>query len=766
MPETSLLERLRPLSPAGWLRFLVPLLVLSVSPSSSQTPQPPRISDQGSLRESIVVRESTLYVRVLGPRGPVRGIERDRFHVLLDGRELDVVAFDELSSEPERRPRRRSSSPAEAAGDPEPEPPAGRSVLVVVDVMWTPREYVRSALGAVRGTLDELGEGDRVAISVLGIEASLIQPFTTDRELLGAALELVEASVDTDAARTRSAFERFAGLSRQHGAGPAAARAMGLRGALALDSEIGRSLSTLPDPTFERALFRYEVEDDLGDFAVAELAAENAVAQAAVESTESFSNLVRLLGDVPGPRYALLLSRGMPNWTQVIEDGIGSGDPRIGRSGAGSALLANYQSLAYVLEGHGFVVQAVDVTGVGGRSTAFSMVDTAPRPELNSAQLSAIPELALRGGLAGDGSDSLFFLAEATGGELYDNYNRLETAVRRAYDNSSHHYRLVVSLPSDPAFFEKRRRQTLQVRVDDLGARVRVTSSLAAEWALPGFLRHDDPVDVVRAELLGERTAGALRPQDARLAAFRQALGGSGSSRLQRAIVLLDVDTRALLPAVLDGRGALTLHVIALPLEPEPGARDEFLDLASGAISWTAGEDARERLLFAADVIVPCEGALIRARLAGADQERSWVFERELAPACAEPPGWMVPLRDEAVFFGLEEDLDVADAERNPLGLGAGADVPVLRAVARAGERLGMLVRSEPSSAGAPSRSGIEFRDLSTGDTRVLPFEVVPQEPDRGTQMVAVILDLVPGRYEATLANAPNGASSIVTVLP
>jgi len=756
MPEKDPVERLPPLSPAGWLLFLVPLLLLTTSPSGSQTPQPPRVSDQGSIRESIVVRESTLYVRVLGPRGPVRGIESERFHVMLDGRELTVVAFDELSSEPERRPRRRSSSPAQTAREPEPEPVGGRSILVVVDVMWTPREYLGDAFAAVRRTLDDLGEGDRVAIAVLGLGASLIQPFTNDRELLGAALELVEASVDADAARTRSAFEKFAAL-QERGGGPAAAKGMGLRGALALDSEIGRQLSTLPDPTFERPAFRFEQDDGLDQFAITRVFEDSAAAGTAIESTESFSSLVRLLGDIPGPRYALLLSRGMPKWTEIILN------PTVG---AGPSLLGSYQRLAYVLEGHGFVVQAVDVTGVGGRSTAFSMVDTAPRPELTSEQLSAIPELALRGGLAGDGSDSLFFLAHETGGELYDNYNRLETALRKAYDNSSHHYRLVASLPSDPAFFEKRRRQTLQVRVDDLGARVRVTSSLAAEWALPDFLRHDDPVDVVRAELLGERTAGALRPQDARLAAFRQALAGSGSSRLQRAIVLLDVTTRAIAPAVLGGRSELTAHVIALPLEPEPGARTAFHDLAVGALSWMAGQEERERLLFAADLIVPCEGARIRARLADADQERSWVFERELAPACDAPSGWIVPLRDEAVFFGLEEDLDVADAERNPLGLGAGADVPVLRAVARAGERLRMLVHSDPSSAGAPSRSGIEFRDLSTGDTRVLPFELVPQDPARGTQVVAVILDLLPGRYEATLANAPNGASSIVTVSP
>jgi VWFA-related protein len=706
----------------------------------------------------------------------VRDIERDRFHVLLDGRELHVVAFEELSVEPKKRERRRAAPGSDAAsreGAAPLEQDAGRSILVVVDTLWTPRQYALDSVRAVRDTLDALGAADQAAICALGVEAKLVQPFTSDRELLASALDLLEASFEADAQKSRETWERFVALRRDDREG--SSRWLGLRGALALDSEIGRSLSTLPDPTF-RAIepggpgasgrFRDETEGDSADFASREQEQVGAVAQAAASSTEALSNLVRLLSDVPGPRYALLLSRGMPNFTTVLEDGIGSGDPRISRSGAGSSLLGHYQALAYVLEGHGFVVQAFDVTGVGSRAlaTGFSTVDVAPRPELDPKQLGAIPDLALRGGLTGDGSDSLFFLAHETGGELYDNYNRLETALRTAYESTSHFYRVVVSLPADPSFFEKRRRQTLQVRIDELPARVRVTSSMAADWSLPGFLRRDEKLDTVRADLLGEGTASPLRPGEARLVVMRQRV--EGAPRLQRAIVLLDVSTGALAPHLAGEDAELTAHAIALPLQSAPGATGEFLDLAAGSVSWSVTDDARERLLFVADLLVPCEGARIRVRLADATQEHSWVLEHALDPACDEAPAWFVPLRDESVIFGLEEDLDVDDTERNPLGVGSAVMAPAPRATTRAGERLELLFRPQGESLEEAEGGRVEFRNVATGNTRVLPFEILSPAPGRGTFLAALTLDLEPGVYEATLAGGTSDGSAVFAVLP
>jgi VWFA-related protein len=746
------------------LALALALAAANALPASGRQ-QLPSVQDRGTFRESIVVREATLWVRLLGPRGPVRGIERERFRVTLAGDQLEVILFEEQSTEPARRARRRGGADVDPAS--EPDRVAGRSLLAVIELAFTPRSFALEATRSLRRTLDELGPEDRMAVLVLGVRASLVQPFTTDRDLLAASLELVEASLAADRERTQRAYETLGDLRRRAGAEPD--RELGLRGALALDSDIGRALSSLPDPSLRAEVtdFRFDDGGGPGIFDLNELAEASATAGAAAAANRAFSDAVRLLADVPGPRYALLLSRGMSSFTKVIEDGIVRGGPGIPRSGAGSALLGSYQSLAYVLEGHGFVVQAVDVTGVGGRSTGFSMVDVGPRPELSSEQIAAIPELALRGGLVGDGSDALFFVAQETGGELYDNYNRLDGALREAYENGSHHYRLVVRLPSDPDFFEKRRRRTLEVRVEGLGARVRVASSMAADWALPGNLRRSDPIDIVRAELLGERTASMLGPRDARLAALP--LPVEGAPRLRRALVALDIDLAALAPPMPGGRTELIAHAIALPLDPGPGEAREFIDLAVGAASWpaTTGGSARQ-LVFLADLFVPCEGALIRARIADADQERSWVFDSTLAPACdGVPAPWVAALLGESNLFVLEEDFELGDAARNPFHLPSRRVLPTLRAEARAGERLEVLVL-----AGAVrldlERIAVGLRDVRSGEVLVRVLSAVTDAGGQGTALAHLDLDVPPGRYELLLDPAVDAApaATVVTVLP
>lgn len=726
--------------------------VLWTGVASAQEPvgDPARdVREEGAIRETLTVRETTLHVRVRTPRRAVEELTQDRFRVLFGERELPILAFEELDFTDSRAKR---SDPAESA-PPDGRAPAvssGRSVLILVDQLFTPRPYLADTAQAVRKNLDRFVDGDRIALMTLGVHAQLVHHFTSDRRVIMAGLDLLEASADGDG---RGIRERVATLQQLVDADPSYATpsAIGLRGALGIATSRNVRFTALADDNLfaGRAAARFDTGEG-SVFENADASNINALAQLLQFRNESLSEALRLVSDVPAPRYSMLFSGGVGEFRQILSV---QGPNALGSThGAGSSTLGTYQSLSYVLQGFGWTVQSFDVSGVGERSQEFRMDGSGPRSQ-NSEQIAALPDLALRGGLADASNDTLFFLAEETGGDFYNQFNSIGGVLRDSIEATSHHYRLVVRLEASEQELDRRR--TLTVEIADLPRKARVTHSLAADWVMPPNLRREDAVESTRRQLLSGRSEAALPLDVAQLGVFLAPL--SDSSR--RAVVVLDANARALsrLLRPTDGEYRLRVHALAMPIDPVQGEPSMFLDLFEVDAAWpTASATPTSRLSVMGDLVVPCSGAIVRLRFADPAAAQGVVREHWVPDTCDRQIAWATPLLqgDEDLLIATEEEFEVDDAESNPFVHGGRNVTPDLRRMVQRGEALTVLASGSPDT--------LLLRRESVGGQTALDAEVT-QELEGDARLLTTRVEAQAGLYR--LGTAATSSGALVRVL-
>ncbi|MEM1246187.1 MAG: hypothetical protein AAGK22_07430 [Acidobacteriota bacterium] len=704
------------------------------------------VAREGAVSETLTVRETTLHVRVRTPNRAIEELTEDRFRVLFGERELPILAFEELSFETAKRGRSRREAEPESPATPREAP--GRSVLIVIDQLFTPRPYLNDTVSAVRKNLDRLAEGDRVALMTLDIRARLIHHFTSDRAVISAGLDLLEASFDREGRNEVDSLVRALQDLVKKDDSYQAASAIGLRAALGIANSPNVSITAGRDQSLfdNRARARF---DDGADalFSVVDINNLNSLAQTIQASTASFSDALRLVADVPGPRYSLLFSGGVQAFREIVSEE--SSSPLDPRTGAGASTLASYQALSYVLQANGWTVQAFDVSGVGERSQSFSMESSGPNVN-DSQQIAALPELALSGGLADASDDTLFFLANETGGDFYNQFNSISGALRESLQSTSHHYRIVVALEATEKELDRRR--TLRVEVADLPRRARVTHSLTADWALPPNLRRLDAVEAARSQLVSGRSEAQLPHDVAQLGVFL--IPHSETSR--RAVVVLDADMGALRRRMRPAAGEYRLKVHALAHDPEtpPGRESDFFDLFEIDAGWSAdsGEPA-SRLLVAGDLIVPCAGARIRMRFADPIVVDGILREHVVPDTCGQQLSWASAFlgEGEEFAFAVESDFSLADAQQNPFHQNGSTYFPDLRRMVERGSALTLL-------AFGP-RSELQLRRRSNPSTAVpLPIETSSRLSETA-RLETAFVDAEGGLYELTLpSQLPSGA--------
>ncbi|MEM6703087.1 MAG: VWA domain-containing protein [Acidobacteriota bacterium] len=736
------------------LRFGAALMLASacLAPAQGQEPKEEErreIAQDGGISERLTVRETTLHVRVRTPKCAVEELTRDRFRIFFGERELPIVAFEELRfSEPKVRSAASRDSVAEGSSPEEP----GRSVLIVLDRLFTQRPYLNETIRALRSNLDRFAPGDRVAVMTLDTQARLIHPFTRDRDVLRAGLDLLEAGIDADAALLRQRVVRLQELVSDDESVDANS-SIGLRAALGIGASRNVSFTTLAEPSLfdDRAqgLFQGE-ENEL--FALAGVANVSSLAQTIQAANEAFSDALRLVADVPGPRYSMLFSEGVGAFRQIlsVEEDNSIFNPR---AGASASTLGSYQALSYVLQAHGWTVQAFDVSGVGERSRNFSMANSGPRALQGSQAFSAIPDLALRGGLSDPSGDSLFFLADETGGDFYQQFNGIDGVLRESLDAIRHHYRIVVALEASDEELDRRR--TLRVEVVDLPRKARVRHSLTADWAMPPNLRRTDAVESARDQLLSGRTSAQLTLDVAQLGVFLV----PHSETTRRAVVVLDADmaalTRHLEPA--RGEARLKVHGLASGLSVEPGRGQDFLDLFEVDAGWSQDSAApSSRLLVTGDLIVPCSGAVIRLRFAGPAESQGVLREHEIADTCGKPLSWAsAVLEGQNDFaFALEQGFSLSDPEQNPFSQGGFTYFPNLRRRVERGAAVTLLAYGPET----------ELRlDRGTGDPSNLALERSSELSEKA-RLETFLVDAESGVYELVSGDGPS-SGALVRVL-
>lgn len=421
---------------------------------------------QGGLErfeEEISITEVEIPVHVIRRGEPVRGLTAEDFEVLDDGEPREIIGFrvieldrTERAEAVEAEPADRRTAPAAAEG---------RRILLLLDFVFSsPHKLERALLGAREMVAEQLHPEDRVGVAYLtGGGANLLLGFTANREELDAGLGVVQSLLDRKSEDVESGLRRLAeaqgladGSSEETGGetgretggptgsgerrttaavmaerfGPAAAVAMlgGVEAGPATDQAPGFGTGVqVSDPEFNDGdsstlmASRVSTPDPFEVGRSMESANEtSAVRTLALE----IGRLATLLRDVPGQKQMLYLSEGFS--ASSIETFA---------SGQRALVLRHLETMFEALRRSGWTLHAVDA---GGVPDAFS-----------ERGFSATP---------------LFYMANETGGFLFENYNRIHQATARLVERTSVTYVLTFHPGDVPA---DGRLHRLEVRLKD-----------------------------------------------------------------------------------------------------------------------------------------------------------------------------------------------------------------------------------------------------------------------------------------------------------
>jgi len=379
--------------------------------------------------ESISVTEVEIPVTVLRDNEPVRGLTRDDFVVTDDGAPREIVGFRVVDLAGGPTGEDRSAAAPDATG---PEETEGRRILVLVDLAFSKPHHLSRALdGIERMVSAQLHPADRVAVAYLAPSgAHLVLGFSRDHEAVGAALAGVQALVESRPAAWRENLGRVtkaeATQRRQTRAGVLSDQ-FGPSGSIAILAGIETGDGpTLALPYGPGRALAGAVFDDSGenqDPVTASVARTDPFQIGVDLAAASYTSAIR--SQALEIRRLLTLLRGVPSPKQVLflSEGFGHQALRSFDSAERASILGALDDVSEALRRAGWTLHAVDVSGI---------------PDAFSGE-----------GFTGD---SLLRLAKQTGGQIYENYNRIELATAKLARRTSVTYVLTIrsgELPAD-----------------------------------------------------------------------------------------------------------------------------------------------------------------------------------------------------------------------------------------------------------------------------------------------------------------------------
>lgn len=415
-----------------------PLLVLLAVSSLAL----PSSAQSGRFGEEISITEVEVPVQVLRRGEPVRGLTASDFEVYDNGEKREIAGFRVIDL------GRSTSKPSQAGSENVAEPPAreGRRILLLFDLLFSRRHHLeRSLVGAEEMVARQLNPADRVAVAYLtGGGANLLLGFSRDRDEIATALGTLHAILDMRPKDARAGIER---LATARGAAPARSPRDGSGdggdqpsrttvgelnerfGAAAAVAMMGGA-EPEADPVFAStfgsgewplasAYGDNEIQTDpvaqntapVNPFSIGGSLAAAGEVSAVRTLTLEMGRLATLLRDVPGQKHMLYFSEG---FGRVLLN------PEV------RALALRYvENLFESLRRGGWTVHTMDVGGI---------------PDPFTEQ--------------GFNEDSLHYLAAETGGQLYENYNRVQQATEKLMERTSVTYVLTIrpgDLPADGA---------------------------------------------------------------------------------------------------------------------------------------------------------------------------------------------------------------------------------------------------------------------------------------------------------------------------
>lgn len=696
--------------------------------------------------ESTEVRVVEVPVQVTRNGEPVRGLTAADFEVT-SGKQrqriisLEVVDVQELAA----------ATPAAEHKSVAALPVAGRRhFLFLFDLSYSdPRSLARAQQAALDVATRGLQDGDLGAVATFSPAkgARLLLGFTSDRKQVELALstlgstELVERRPDYAGLLLGMARDN---VSRREAMGPRPVDR--LRGG----GEDGED----PPPRLSEVLARKMLDEALLETSMQERDLASAERDRVQRFTTSLGELADLMTQVQGRKHVIFLSRGFDSslligQLQVEGRSIESADEELkeitrtesDRRWGNSRLQRALRESLDRMRRADCVIHSIDISGaeVEGRAIAGEVRDVA----------SGAP-------ISGRGSDSLFVMAEETGGTLHRNFNDLAAAMGKVLTETSVTYVLTIEPTGAPG---KDGYVPLRVTVPGAkGAAVRhrlgyfATPPPAVKGALEERLR-------IASQVLEGRAGGQLA---ATLLALPAPWGGPGGQ------ALITVDGASLLAE--HSGDAVSAEVTLYAFDSHGAVRDHSRQLV-GMDLRTVGDRLRRnglRLLATLD-LAPGRydlRVLVRNTVTG----RYGVAIGELvvpaSPRAAgvsasfvEPPpaDWL--LVRETVAEGApaptypftvgEKVFAPAPARLHP---GQGAIVWVEAWPAAAAESLGATVKRADGTTVAPATLQLQEREAASAGERLLASVAPPSLP--------------PGSYllELRVAGAEGGAAT--TSLP
>ncbi len=344
-------------------------------------------------------------VQVLRDGEPVRGLTAADFEVFDGRRKQPIVGFEALDLS--------AVAPAQAAEIPG---ASRRHFLMMFDLSFSEPSAVLRARQAAVDVIEALHPSDLVAVSTYSAKTGpqLVLGFTPDRRQAKVALETLGMPKAMDRSPDPLRLVASAILETDNIANTSSSAGGGGRriGAEASDEVVREQLELINS---------------------ASRTADRTAQQVAVKTmTRSFGELAKLMGAVDGRKYVVYLSEGYDSslltgtGTETMadanktRDAIQSGNLADVNS---DELYGNTQSLneaERMLEEFrraDCVIQAVDIGGLRGQG------EQGRRP---------------------NGKDSLLQMAKGTGGELYENFNDLSSAMEKMLQKTSVTYVLAI----------------------------------------------------------------------------------------------------------------------------------------------------------------------------------------------------------------------------------------------------------------------------------------------------------------------------------
>jgi len=338
-------------------------------------------------------------VQVVKDGEPVRGLTAKDFE-LYDGRKkVPITGFEVLDL---TAPVPAAGTPAAVAAQQVPVS-ARRHFLMLFDLSNSEPKSIIKARGAAVSVVDNLHPTDLVAVATYSAlqGPQLVIGFTPDRKQIAAAIDTLGVPKLIDRSPDPLKLVLFE-AQKDASATQASATSSGGRAEVVAAKEA-------------------ELLDNLKSFAdTADRADRTARQQTLKNMTGSFTGLARLMGEVPGRKYVVFLSEG-------YDSSLVSG--KVNTLGADEAAPTFDESR---------IIATTNASGsddkfgdTGSQNAVEKMLDAFRRADcaIQAVDIGGLRAAGDQGGQRPSGHEALFNMAKSTGGELFENFNNLQTAM-------------------------------------------------------------------------------------------------------------------------------------------------------------------------------------------------------------------------------------------------------------------------------------------------------------------------------------------------